>query len=70
MYPNSALSAWQLAIVAVVPVTALAVWLIAIFLAARGPRRDRAAAAGPVATVPSLTRGGADELSPPRKAAA
>jgi hypothetical protein len=38
MNPNSALSAWQLAIMAVVPVAALVVWLIAIFLAAREPR--------------------------------
>jgi hypothetical protein len=70
MYPNSALSAWQLAAVAVVPVTALAVWLTAIFLAARGPRRDRAAVASPDASIPSLTAVGADELSPPRQAAA
>ena len=67
MYPNSALSAWQLAVVAVVPVMALAGWLTAIFLAARGPRRDQAAAAAPDAAVPSLTRG---EPSPPRQAAA
>ena len=70
MYPNTALSAWQLAIMAVVPVTALAAWLIAIFLAAREPRRDRAAAAsaGGTArtTVASMTRAGADELEPPR----
>jgi hypothetical protein len=38
MYPNSALSAWQLALMAVVPVAALVVWLTAIFLAAREPR--------------------------------
>ncbi len=38
MNPNSVLSAWQLAIMAVVPVAALAVWLGAIFLAAREPR--------------------------------
>ena len=48
MNPNSALSAWQLAIMAVVPVAALAVWLSAIFLAAREPRgRAQAAAASP-----------------------
>jgi membrane protein implicated in regulation of membrane protease activity len=35
MTSNSALSAWQLAVVAV---AALAVWLTAIFLAAREPR--------------------------------
>ena len=38
MNPNSALAAWQLAIMAVVPVAALAAWLSAIFLAARDPR--------------------------------
>jgi hypothetical protein len=38
MNPNSALSAWQLTVIAVVPVAALVVWLIAIFLAAREPR--------------------------------
>jgi membrane protein implicated in regulation of membrane protease activity len=72
MYPNTALSAWQLAIMAVVPVTALAVWLIAIFLAAREPRRDRAAAVsgGTARTaVASMTGAGTDELEPPRQAA-
>jgi hypothetical protein len=39
MNPNSALAAWQLAIMAVVPVAALAAWLSAIFLAARGATR-------------------------------
>jgi hypothetical protein len=48
MNPNSALSAWQLAVMAVVPVAALAVWLTAIFLSAREPRgRAQAAAASP-----------------------
>jgi hypothetical protein len=37
MYPNPALPAWQMAIMAVVPVVALAVWLIAIYVAARKP---------------------------------
>jgi membrane protein implicated in regulation of membrane protease activity len=46
-YPNSALPAWQLAIIAVVAVACLSAWLIAIFLADREPRRDRAAAASP-----------------------
>jgi len=44
-YPNSALSAWQLAIMAVVAVTALAGWLTAVFLAAREPRGDQATTA-------------------------
>ena len=39
MYPNSALSAGQLAIIAVVPVLCLAFWLIGVFVAAREPRR-------------------------------
>ena len=48
MNPNSALSVWQLAVMAAVPVAALAVWLTAIFLAARESRgRAQAAAASP-----------------------
>ena len=35
MYPNSALSAWQLAIMAVVIVASLAAWLTLVLLAAR-----------------------------------
>ncbi len=46
MYPNSALSVWQLAIMAVVPVAALVAWLAAIYLAAREPRGHDLAAAG------------------------
>jgi hypothetical protein len=42
MYPDS-LSAGQLAIMAVVVTASLAVWLIAVFLAARQPRRTSAA---------------------------
>lgn len=38
MYPNSALSAGQLAVMAVVVVLSLAAWLIAVALAARQPR--------------------------------
>ena len=37
-YPNSALSAWQLALIAVIPVLALAAWLILVFAADRQPR--------------------------------
>ena len=48
MYPDSALSAGQLAIMAVVVVLSLAAWLIAVFLAARQPRGTSAAVnAGP-----------------------
>jgi hypothetical protein len=39
MYPNSALSAGELALIAVVPVLCLAIWLIGVFVAARDPRR-------------------------------
>jgi hypothetical protein len=43
-YPDSALPAVQLAIMAVVVVAALAVWLILVFLAAREPRGKAGAA--------------------------
>ena len=46
MYPNSVLSVWQLTIMAVVPVVLLFAWLIAIYVAAREPRRQDLAAAG------------------------
>jgi hypothetical protein len=42
-YPNSALSAGRLAIIAIVPVLSLAAWLIAVFVANREPRRRGAA---------------------------
>lgn len=38
MYPNNALSAVQLAIMAVVVVASLAIWLTLVMLAAREPR--------------------------------
>jgi hypothetical protein len=38
MYPNSALSAGQLTVMAVVVAASLAAWLIVVFLAARQPR--------------------------------
>ena len=41
-YPNSALGAWQLTII--VAVACLSAWLIAVFVADREPRHDRAAA--------------------------
>ena len=46
MYPNTSLSAWQLAVMAVVAVAALAAWLTAVFLAARDPGGHQQAAAG------------------------
>lgn len=48
MDPDTALSAWQLATIAVVAVVSLSAWLIAVFLAARQPRDTSAAVnAGP-----------------------
>jgi hypothetical protein len=46
MYPNPALSAWQLATIAIVAVGTLAIWLTAVYLAAREPRGHEQAAAG------------------------
>jgi hypothetical protein len=46
MDPNSALSVWQLTIMAVIPVALLFGWLIAIFVASREPGRQSLAAAG------------------------
>ena len=51
-YPNSAVSGWQLAIIAVVPVLALAAWLIAVFVAARQPRRHDTAEITPLPQQP------------------
>lgn len=42
-YPNSALSAGELALIAVIPVLALAAWLILVFAADRRPRHSDAA---------------------------
>ncbi|MDQ2816202.1 MAG: hypothetical protein M3Z75_31260 [Actinomycetota bacterium] len=43
MYPDNALSAWQLAIMAVVVVASLAAWLTLVLLADRQPRGTSAA---------------------------
>jgi hypothetical protein len=64
MYPNSALSAGQLAIIAVVPVLTLAIWITGVFLAAREPRR-RETGAGTASTPQHL----AETEEPARKAA-
>jgi hypothetical protein len=53
MYPNSALAAWQLALMISVPVMAMAVWLGAVFLAAR-QRSDHAHEAS---TAPDVAAG-------------
>ncbi len=42
-YPATALSAGQLALIAVIPVLMLAAWLISVFVAAREPRHRGAA---------------------------
>jgi hypothetical protein len=44
MYPNSALSAGQLALIAVVAVLCLAIWIGGVFVAARDPRRRESGA--------------------------
>jgi hypothetical protein len=46
MYPNPALPAWEMAIFAVVPVVALVIWLVAVYLAARDTGGSEQAAAG------------------------
>jgi membrane protein implicated in regulation of membrane protease activity len=55
--PNNALSAWQLAVMAVVVVAVLAAWLVAVYLAAREPRRDGAAPPSPNETTGSAAAG-------------
>jgi uncharacterized membrane protein len=64
MYPNSALSAGQLALIAVVAVLCVAFWLGSVFVAAREPRRRNASAG--TASAP-LHPAGVEE--PQRKAA-
>jgi hypothetical protein len=44
MYPNSALSAGQLALIAVVAAVGLAIWLGGVFIAAREPRHRQSGA--------------------------
>ena len=63
MYPNSALSAGQLAIIVVVPVLCLAFWLIGVFVAREPRRRDSGAG------MTSLPQHPADMDEPQRKAA-
>ncbi len=66
-YPNSALSAGVLAIIAVVPVLTMAIWLIAVFVAAREPRHREAAGTVPLARQPQAQDQKREE--PERKAA-
>jgi hypothetical protein len=79
MYPNTALSAWQLTIMAVVPVMALTVWLVAVYRAARdtGGNQQAAAASPPKAAAaasgsrpPSVVSGREPERPPADRAAA
>ena len=64
MYPNTALSAGQLALIAIVPVLCLAAWLISVFVAARDPRRrESSAGTAPLPQQPASTE------DPQRKAA-
>lgn len=63
MYPNSALSAGQLALIAVVAVACLAIWITAVFVAAREPRQQSSAGTASLPQNPAAT----DE--PRRKAA-
>ncbi len=70
MYPNSALSAGQLALVVIVPLLTLAIWLISVFVAARGPRqRDTAAGATSLQNVSHLEEPQRLTEEPYRKAA-
>jgi hypothetical protein len=45
-YPNSALPAWELVILAVVVAGSLALWLIVVFRADKSSARERGQAAG------------------------
>ena len=51
-YPNSAVSAGELAIMAIVMVACLAVWLTAVFVAARDPRPGHEAGVTPLPARP------------------
>jgi hypothetical protein len=64
MYPNSALSAGQLALIAVVAALCLAIWIGGVFVAAREPRH-RESSTGTA----SLPQRPADVEDPERKAA-
>jgi hypothetical protein len=63
MYPNSALSAGQLAAIAVVAAVCLAIWIGAVFIAAREPRGGSGEGMAALPQQPSET------AEPQRKAA-
>ena len=52
---NSALSVWQLVIMAVVPLAALCGWVITIFMVAREPRAQAAVAVLPASSASSAS---------------
>jgi hypothetical protein len=64
-YPNSDLAMWQLIVIGVVPVLMLVIWLIAIYLADRQPRKRAASAAGSPAeaAVPGATVASGDRVA-------
>ncbi len=71
MYPNTVLSAWQLTIMAVVPVVLLFGWLIAIHIASREPvRRDLTVAGSPGESVTAGTGSSLPEQPPTGRMAA
>ena len=66
-YPNSALSAGQLAIIAVVPLLSLVAWLIFVFVADREPRHRGAAG---TTSLPQHPRAQEQEREQPERKAA
>lgn len=66
-YPSSALSAGQLAIIAVVPVLTLVAWLLLVYAADRQPRHR--GAAGTTSLPPQPQAGEQERGQPERKAA-
>jgi hypothetical protein len=66
-YPSSALSAGHLALIVVVPVLALAVWLVGVFVAAREPRHRGAAA---TTSLPRLPQAPEQKHAEPERRAA
>jgi hypothetical protein len=66
-YPNSALSAGQLALIAIIPVLALAAWLILVFVADRQPQHRGAAGTG---SQPQQPRAQEPEREQPERKAA
>ncbi len=69
-YPNSALSAGQLALIAVIPVLALAAWLILVFAADRQPRHSDAAGTASLPQQPDAREQQEHEREQPERKAA